>query len=68
MLNDEPTILDEVKLLFEFVPPERLRKNITYLLTQHFIHTSPKDLPDNTQELVEDIELLLNFIDKVDTN
>lgn len=66
--NDKFIILKEVQKLFSFVPPDQLTKSITYLLTQYFINSPADDLPKNTSELVQDVEFLLKFIDKVGKN
>ena len=58
-------IIHELDKLFEFTPPQELRKSLHYIFSSFLIHT-PKDLyPVNFQKIAEDIYFLQSFLDKV---
>jgi len=56
--------LKELNLLFEAVPPERLREHVTFILMQYIINNPPGLLVTKTPQIAEDMEFLLIFIDK----
>ena len=64
--NDKqiPKELDE---LFLFAPPNQLRQSITQVFFS-FLTNSKTDLPNNFEQVAEDIYFLLNFLEQADKN
>ncbi len=54
--------LEDLQLLFEFVPPDKLRSSITAILLQYLM-LSPKENPP-PKELIEDVYFLIEFLEK----
>jgi hypothetical protein len=59
------TTVKELELLFEFVPPGQLRKDITFLLFKFLTLSPPENIPVNAKEFYENIYFLIDFLEKV---
>jgi hypothetical protein len=57
--------LEELDLLFQFVPPKKLRKRITSIFFQYLVKTPANELDKNLQEMSEDIYLLIRCLEKM---
>ena len=66
MQESENTKLDkELDDLLSFVPPAQLRQSVTKVFFSFL--TNPKtELPNNFEEIAEDIWFLLNFLEQAD--
>jgi hypothetical protein len=62
MEANEETLKD-LKLLFEFVPPDKLRSNLNYLLFQ-FLTQNPEAASESSKELFENLYFLHEFLEK----
>lgn len=54
--------LNDLEMLFQFVPPDRLKATITNILLENLIK-SPEHQPHKT-EVYQDIYILFDFLDK----
>lgn len=58
--------LKELKQLFELVPPRRLRQIILKLFLSHLKHEISFGMEVNSEELISEMEILLNFCDTIE--
>lgn len=56
--------MEELELLFQFVPPSKLRKRIDFLFYNYIMDNSTDDLPEDFQEISEDVYFLIRFLEK----
>ncbi len=56
--------LNDLEMLFQFVPPKQLKATITNLLLENLLR-SPETQP-HKKEVYQDIYILFEFLDKQD--
>ena len=63
--ESDQRILNELKDLFEFVPPATLRRNLEDLF---FVHISSQEeiLLPNQKELIKNFYYLINFLNEIE--
>lgn len=66
MVYATPHTIEELELLFSCVPPQTLRKRINDIFFHYLATTPPEVLPQDFQQLSEDISFLIKFLDKVE--
>ena len=64
--ESDQRILNELKDLFEFVPPATLRRNLEDLFFIHFSSQDETSLP-NQKELVKNFYYLINFLNEIES-
>jgi hypothetical protein len=57
-----PTTIDELETLFEIVPPEKLRKHLTFMFFQYLSLTGKESLHPEFKELSENIYSLIHVL------
>jgi hypothetical protein len=57
--------MEELELLFQFVPPQQLRKRITEIWFHYLMHTETHALPADFSEMAEDLYFLISFLEKM---
>lgn len=60
--------VNELETLFQFVPPKKLSKRITYLFLEYLSKTPTNALPENLNKMAEDTHFLIRFFDKAQKN
>lgn len=63
--ESDQKLLNEIKDLFEFVPPATLRRNLEDLFFAHFSSLEEVSLP-NQKELIKNFYYLINFLNEVE--
>jgi hypothetical protein len=61
-------IQKELETLFQFVPPKKLKKSILFMFLRYISNTPVGALPQNFNEISEDTQFLIEFLDKVQKN
>lgn len=55
--------IDELEEMFQFVKPQKLSKQVNYLLLEYLQKTPARDLPDNFNKTAEELHFLIRFLD-----
>lgn len=63
--ESDQKILNELKDLFEFVPPATLRRNLEDLFFLHLSSQEETSLP-NQKELIKNFYYLINFLNEME--
>lgn len=63
--ESDQLILNELKDLFQFVPPAKLRRSLEDIFFQHFSSQDEVCLP-NQKEIVSNFYFLINFLNEVE--
>ncbi len=59
-------VLEELKELFYFSPPSKIREHLMETFFTYLIELDPQDYPNNHRDIVEDHYFLLLFLTKMD--
>lgn len=65
-LNDNEA-LEQLKILFEFTTPYNLKKSLNSTLFAYLKENSESGLDSHFKQVVVDFELLLEFLDKLES-
>jgi hypothetical protein len=58
----------ELETLFQFVPPKKLKRSILFMFMRYLSNTPVNTLPQNFNEIIEDTQFLIEFLDKAQKN
>ena len=64
--ESDQVILDELKYLFMFVPPQKLRRNLEDLFFTYLTSQEDSCLPDQ-KELIKNLYYLINFLNEMES-
>jgi hypothetical protein len=59
-------VLEELKELFYFSPPGKIREHLMEMFFTYLIELDAKDYPNNHRDIVEDYYFLYLFLNKMD--
>jgi hypothetical protein len=65
-MKSKQETMRQLGLLFEFAPPQELKKSINYVFMQYLILSASEKPPNNSKELYEHIYFLMDFLDEVE--
>jgi hypothetical protein len=61
-----PKTINELRSLFEFSPPGRLRQSLTDILLSYLSTTDPKFYEEDIDEIATDFYFLIKFLESVE--
>jgi hypothetical protein len=59
-------VINELRSLFEFSPPGRLRQSLTDILLSYLSTTDPEFYEDDIDEIATDFYFLIKFLESVE--
>jgi hypothetical protein len=63
-----PETIKELETMFELSKPEQLREHLNFVFFQWLWHLKNDGMPDNIDEISEDIYFLISFLEQAQKN